>query len=104
MYLGAAETVVASMGALFSVWHYFSEECESFIAVGHEQTDETAGLEGQAMSVQQAIEYALKDKGLAFAAQQGWQRSNEHNGHNGYHGRPARDHTHIAGMSRRMRN
>ena len=60
--LGAAEAIVASMGARFgTVWVTHSDIYESLIAAGHEKMDQAAWLEGQAMSVEQATEYALKD-------------------------------------------
>ena len=61
--LGAAEAVVVSMGALVNiVWVSNIHKYESLIAVGHEQMDEAAWLEGQAMPLEQVIEYALRDE------------------------------------------
>jgi hypothetical protein len=60
--LGPVEAIVASMGDRFSkVWVPDSDRYESLIAAGHEQLDEAVWLEGQAMPLEQVIEYALKN-------------------------------------------
>jgi tetratricopeptide (TPR) repeat protein len=60
--LGAAETIVTSMGPRFNtVWVTQSDKYKLLIAAGHEKLDEGAWLEGQAMSLEQAVELALMD-------------------------------------------
>jgi predicted ATPase/class 3 adenylate cyclase/DNA-binding XRE family transcriptional regulator len=59
--LGAAEGIVASMGSRYdTVWVTSSDKYESLISAGHEKLDEHAWQEGQAMSMDQAVDYALK--------------------------------------------
>jgi hypothetical protein len=60
--LGAAEAIVASLGDLIgNVWATDRETYESLITAGHKQMDRTAWLEGQAMSEEEMLVYALED-------------------------------------------